>query len=121
MNAIIPDTIEGALILSVIDFVTSFVIISGIGAVLALFPLLNRVGSFRKLAQPIAAPPATPPAGLSAEDALEDAEHIAAIAAAVHSVLGGHLRIVRIEPSKGGDGWAAEGRQAHHSSHLRQG
>lgn len=126
MTAIVPDTLQGALILSAIDFVTSFVIISGIGAVLALFPLLNRIGSLRK--HPVATPPAlaaaAPPAGLSAEDRLEDAEHIAAIAAAVHAVLGGQRRIVRIEPNgptKGGDGWTAEGRQAHRSSHLRQG
>lgn len=41
----IPDTIQGAIILSVIDFILSFVIISGIGFVLALFPLLNRLGT----------------------------------------------------------------------------
>lgn len=40
----IPDTLDGALILSLIDFVLSFVVIAGIGAVLSLFPLLNRLG-----------------------------------------------------------------------------
>jgi hypothetical protein len=40
----IPDTLEGALILSLIDFVLSFVVIAGIGVVLSLFPLLNRLG-----------------------------------------------------------------------------
>jgi len=39
-----PDTVSGALTLSVIDFVLSFVMIAGIGVVLALFPLLNRLG-----------------------------------------------------------------------------
>jgi hypothetical protein len=41
----IPDTLEGALILSAIDFFLSFIIIGGIGLVLAAFPYLNRLGS----------------------------------------------------------------------------
>lgn len=41
---IVPDTIEGALLLSLIDFFLSIVMISGIGIVLALFPFLNRLG-----------------------------------------------------------------------------
>lgn len=41
----IPDTLQGALILSVIDFFLSFLIIAGIGVVLAAFPYLNRLGS----------------------------------------------------------------------------
>lgn len=40
----IPDTIQGAIILSVIDFFLSFAIIGGIGIVLALFPNLNQLG-----------------------------------------------------------------------------
>lgn len=40
----IPDSIEGALVLSLIDFILSFVVIAGIGVVLTLFPLLNRLG-----------------------------------------------------------------------------
>lgn len=40
-----PDTLYGALILSLIDFFTSMMMITGIGVVLALFPLLNRFGS----------------------------------------------------------------------------
>ncbi|HXZ15481.1 MAG TPA: hypothetical protein VEH77_05850 [Roseiarcus sp.] len=39
-----PDTVSGALLLSVIDFVLSIAMISAIGVVLALFPLLNRLG-----------------------------------------------------------------------------
>lgn len=38
----IPDTLEGAIIISLIDFVLSFVIISGIGVALALLPIVNR-------------------------------------------------------------------------------
>jgi hypothetical protein len=38
----IPDTVEGAVIISLIDFTLSFVIISGIGVILAVLPLCNR-------------------------------------------------------------------------------
>ncbi|MCX7970960.1 MAG: hypothetical protein N3A57_05295 [Negativicutes bacterium] len=40
----VPDTLYGAVILSVIDFFLSIVIIAGIGVILFLFPSLNRVG-----------------------------------------------------------------------------
>jgi len=39
-----PDSLYGAFMLSFIDFLMSLVMISGIGVVLALFPLLNRLG-----------------------------------------------------------------------------
>jgi hypothetical protein len=39
-----PDTVYGAVLISVIDFFLSMAIITGIGVVLALFPLLNRLG-----------------------------------------------------------------------------
>lgn len=38
----IPDTVYGAVIISIIDFLLSFVIISGIGVVLAVLPVVNR-------------------------------------------------------------------------------
>lgn len=38
----IPDNVYGAVIISIIDFLLSFVIISGIGAVLWALPLVNR-------------------------------------------------------------------------------
>jgi len=41
----IPDTLQGALIISIIDFILSFAIISGIGVVLAVLPLVNRYWS----------------------------------------------------------------------------
>jgi len=41
---IVPDTMEGAYLLSVIDFFLSFVIIWGISLVLYLFPYLNKLG-----------------------------------------------------------------------------
>ena len=39
-----PDTLYGALLLSFIDFFLSIAMISAIGVVLGLFPLLNRLG-----------------------------------------------------------------------------
>ena len=41
----IPDTVYGAVLLSIIDFFLSFVVIAGIGIILALFPYLNRLGA----------------------------------------------------------------------------
>jgi hypothetical protein len=41
----IPDSLQGAFIISIIDFILSFAIISGIGVVLALLPLVNRYWS----------------------------------------------------------------------------
>jgi len=41
----VPDTLEGAVILSVVDFFLSIVIIYGISLVLHLFPYLNRLGN----------------------------------------------------------------------------
>lgn len=38
----IPDSVSGAVIISIIDFLLSFLIISGIGVVLAVLPLVNR-------------------------------------------------------------------------------
>lgn len=46
--ATIPDTVEGATVLSFIDFILSFVFIGGIGAVLYLFPHLNRLGEVKE-------------------------------------------------------------------------
>jgi hypothetical protein len=41
---LIPDSLMGSIQLSLIDFFLSLVMISGIGLILALFPLLNRLG-----------------------------------------------------------------------------
>ena len=40
----ISDDLFGALSLSVVDFILSFVFIAGIGGVLYLFPYLNKLG-----------------------------------------------------------------------------
>ncbi|HIJ63228.1 MAG TPA: hypothetical protein HPQ04_11100 [Rhodospirillaceae bacterium] len=41
----VPDSVYGAVLLSIIDFFLSIVMITGIGFVLTLFPLLNRLGT----------------------------------------------------------------------------
>ena len=41
---VVPDTLEGSIILSIIDFILSFVVIWGIGLILYMFPYLNRFG-----------------------------------------------------------------------------
>jgi len=41
----VPDSVYGAVLLSIIDFFLSIVMITGVGVVLALFPLLNRLGT----------------------------------------------------------------------------
>ena len=87
MTAIVPDTLQGAVIISIIDFFLSFVIISGIGVVLSFFPLLNRVANLiaEKPAVASAAAKQTAPAHKANVDATED--DIAAIAAAVLVVM----------------------------------
>jgi len=68
--------------------------------------MLERLGAPRAKA-PAAATPVAP--GISGE-------HIAAIAAAAHAVLGAH-RIVHVEDRARGMSWTFEGRAAHHGSH----
>lgn len=122
MNAIVPDTFQGAVILSVIDFFLSFIIISGIGFVLSLFPLLNRASAAfsgkpvkeEKKAVVKKAEAANPAV---AADELDD---MAAIAAAVYVAMdGAPHQIINIEPSISG-AWVAGGRLAHHASHVKR-
>jgi hypothetical protein len=40
----VPDTLHGAIILSIVDFFLSIVIIWGISLVLYIFPYLNKLG-----------------------------------------------------------------------------
>ncbi|MEI6702939.1 MAG: hypothetical protein WCL71_05305 [Deltaproteobacteria bacterium] len=97
MRAIIPDTLEGALILSVIDFFLSFVIIAGIGVVLSFFPLLNRFGPKGEDGEDGHFPRLNPEEG--AGSAAINAHHLVAISAAIHEVIGPH-RIVNVESAK---------------------
>ena len=109
MHSLIPDTMNGALLLSIIDFFLSFVVISFIGFVLAMLPLLNRLGPGIAAKIQHQLPPASARVDMTGDD------HIAAIAAAV-AVIGAH-RIAHVEPAHHGAGWLVEGRAAHHGSH----
>ena len=42
---LVPDTLQGAVLLSLIDFFLSFVVIAAIGCVLAAFPWLDRIAN----------------------------------------------------------------------------
>ena len=42
---LIPDNLNGAFLISAIDFILSFIIIGGIGLLLSAFPLLNKLGA----------------------------------------------------------------------------
>ncbi|TCS79237.1 hypothetical protein [Pectinatus cerevisiiphilus] len=44
----ISDNMAGALSLSIIDFILSFVFIAGIGAILYLFPYINKLGEIKE-------------------------------------------------------------------------
>ncbi|WP_169788560.1 OadG family protein [Blastochloris viridis] len=88
-----------------IDFLLSFVIIAGIGVVLTLLPLINRLGRKDEAAQ---AEP-TPAEQHQAELAAIRAAHVPVIAAAVHAVFrAGH--VVRIEGPLQSSSWAGQGR-----------
>jgi len=119
MAAIVPDTLQGALIVSVIDFFLSFLIISGIGVVLSFFPLLNRVAKFINTPKPVADTKAkTVPVAVKAVET-NAPDDVAAIAAAVFVAMdGAPHRILNIAPSQRRAAWVVEGRIAQHGSHT---
>ena len=104
--ALIPDSVYGAVLLSVIDFFLSFLAISVIGFVLAFFPYLNRTA--------LQAPPASVPV-MPARD--ESAELAAVIAAAIYTMLD-ERRIVHIGEARPAPGWTSEYRTLVHTSHA---
>lgn len=122
MTAIVPDTLQGALIISVIDFFLSFLIISGIGVVLAFFPLLNRAALIFKAAPQTGHGHKAAQPGKAVHDSNADAqieEDLAAIMAAVVVVMGGSAhRVLSIQPSASKAAWSAQGRAAQHVSHT---
>jgi hypothetical protein len=83
----------------------------------AIVGLLNVAGRQTAAAAPAARPVAAPPQPHATAAADIPAEHVAAIAAAVCATVGAH-RIVHIEDLHGGRAWGAEGRSAHHQSHV---
>ena len=112
MTTLVPDTLNGAILISIIDFFLSFVVISFIGFVLAAFPLLNQLGPgiAAKIQQQTPPVSAREPVDMTADD------HVAVISSAIAAIVGAH-RIVHLEPSHHGGAWQAEVRTAHHSSH----
>lgn len=100
-TVLIPDSVYGAVLLSVIDFLLSFIVISFIGFVLALFPYLNCMGKALQ---------ATPVAVSVMPERDVNAEHAAVIAAAIYTMLGARRRIVRIGDGRPAAGWAFRAR-----------
>ena len=100
-TVLIPDSVYGAVLLSAIDFFLSFVVISFIGFVLALFPHLNRMGKALQ---------ATPVAVSVMPERDVNAEHAAVIAAAIYTMLGARRRIIRIGEARPAAGWALRAR-----------
>jgi hypothetical protein len=135
----IQDNLNGALLISAIDFILSFVIIGGIGLILALFPLLNR---FRKRDEkcPVTVPPeqsalkksgsssaasTTSPSNQSAatdgiHPGLSDQQLVVVLTAAAYEALGHPVRIdkIRLLSAKGWI-WSAQGRQELQSHRLK--
>lgn len=131
----IQDNLNGALLISAIDFILSFVIIGGIGVILALFPLLNR---FRKRidgglqTMPLkrsasqssglaAVSPSTPSAAtVGIHPGLSDQQLVVLLTAAAHEALGRPVRINRFRPvTAKGLNWATQGRQELQSHRLK--
>lgn len=99
MQAIIPDTMNGALILSVIDFFLSFLIIAGIGVVLSLFPIVSRfINQGIKPATPATAAAQPPAPAVAVPTITINEKHLMALSAAIYAVTGPH-RIIHIETS----------------------
>jgi hypothetical protein len=107
-TVLIPDSVYGAVLLSIIDFFLSFIVISFIGVVLALFPYLNRTGKALQ---------ATPVAVSVMPERDVNAEHAAVIAAAIYAMLGVR-RIVRIGEARPTAGWTSQVRARLHTSHA---
>ena len=135
----IQDNVHGALLISAIDFILSFVIIGGIGVILSLFPLLNKFGkredtgsqtmpldlsvlkdSGSTPASPMNSPPAQSTATESIHPGLSDQQLVVLLTAAASEILGGAVRIGRFRPLTAKDGnWAAQGRHNLHSHRLK--
>ena len=137
----IQDNLHGALLISAIDFILSFVVIGGIGVILSLFPLLNRFGkqgnaaalttpqeqTALKESGSAAASPTTSPQAQSAarsgiHPGLSDQDLVVLLTAAACAALGEPVRVVKLRlrslNAKNGN-WAAQGRHALQSHRLK--
>lgn len=135
----IQDNLNGALLISAIDFILSFIIIGGIGAILALFPLLNRFGkrddegsltmplersalkeSGSAAPSPITSPLTQPDATGGIHPGLSNQLLVVLLTAAACEALGGAVRVDRFRrlTTKNGN-WAAQGRHELQSHRLK--
>lgn len=134
----IQDNLQGALLISVIDFVLSFVIIGGIGVILAMFPLLNRFGK-KKEENHVSTPPVpsigkVPATGDSLlgsqvtqissvsgiHPGLSDQQLVVLLTAAATEALDGPVRVEKFRPLTAKDlNWAAQGRSDLQSHRLK--
>lgn len=131
----IQDNLNGALLISAIDFILSFIIIGGIGVILALFPLLNR---FRQQTDKVpldmprhpAPPKGSGPAAAfpsiqsaatgSIHPGLSDQQLVVLLTAAASEVLGRPIRIDKFRPvTIKSLNWAAQGRHELQSHRLK--
>jgi hypothetical protein len=135
----IQDNVNGALLISAIDFILSFVIIGGIGVILALFPLLNRfrkrddklplnVSNERSALKKSGSAAITPATSTSTQSAatvgihpgLSDQQLVALLTAAAHEALGRPVRVYKFRPLNAKDrNWATQGRQELQSHRLK--
>ena len=135
----IQDNLNGALLISAIDFILSFVIIGGIGVLLALFPLLNRFGkqadkgpltvtgersvlkeSGSAATSQIASPSTQSAATGGIRPGLSDQQLVVLLTAAASEALEGPVRVDRFRPLTTKDwNWAAQGRQELQSHRLK--
>lgn len=76
------------------------------------------LGKMHPSAAAVPATSATSATPLAASGVNQAQGEIAAIAAAVYAMLGGSVRIVRIEPTSHGAVWTASGRLLHQTSHV---
>ena len=135
----IQDNVNGALLISAIDFILSFVIIGGIGVILALFPLLNRFrtqdsegspatpldrSTPRKSGTAAVSPPPSPAAQLDVtggiHPGLSDQQLVVLLTAAAFEVLGKPVRVARVRPVTVKNRlWAVQGRHELQSHRLK--
>lgn len=126
----IQDNLNGALLISLIDFILSFVIIGGIGLILGIFPLLNRVNrtTVQDTAKGLKEGPKTdssphqdnlpprisspkPADACGAENNLTEQQLVVILTAAACEALGEPVRVERFRRLTAKDwSWAAQGR-----------
>ncbi|MCE1226975.1 MAG: hypothetical protein LWW87_10895 [Geobacteraceae bacterium] len=123
----IQDNLHGALLISAIDFILSFVIIGGIGLILAMFPLLNKFSKQDTKKLPVAprGKELTPAdtsivAQETLHPGLSDQQLVVLLTAAAAEMLGGPVRVEKFKPLTAKDlNWTAQGRSDLQSHRLK--